>query len=142
MTETDTINFAPVEPAPKREKGPSLKHADSELRVARIAEVADDMKALDIVTIDVRTKTSVTDFFVVCTGTSDTHVRAISDRVSERLRDAGLRPRRDGNGQGQGWILLDYGDVVLHVMLEETRQFYDLESLWINKSEDPTLIQS
>lgn len=117
-----------------------LKNADSQTKAAIIAEYADDMKALDIETMDVRAKTSVTDYFVICTGTSDTHVRAIADKVGERLRDEGLKPLRSTDTKADGWVLFDYGEVVFHVMLEEKRQFYDLESLWSNLPSDPNLV--
>lgn len=117
-----------------------LKDLDSKAKAAIIAEYADDMKALEIETLDVKKKTSVTDYFVICTGTSDTHVRAIADRVSERLRDQGLKPLRTTDTRADGWVLFDFGDVVFHVMLEEKRQFYDLESLWKNMQTDPNLV--
>lgn len=115
---------------------------NSELKAAMIAEFADDMKALDIETLELKHKTSITDYFVICTGTSDTHVRAISERVAEKLREKGIRPfrRSDRQGEASGWVLFDYGDVVFHVMLEEKRQFYDLESFWENMQTDPNLV--
>lgn len=114
----------------------------SEDKAKLIAEFADDMKAVDIQQMDIRAKTSVADFFVVCTGTSDTHVRAVSERVAEKMREAGHRPIRqsDSGRNGGGWVLFDYGDVVFHVMLEEKRQFYDLESFWQNLPSDPNLM--
>ncbi|MFM9874631.1 MAG: ribosome silencing factor [Fimbriimonadaceae bacterium] len=107
-----------------------------------VAEFADDMKALDIETLDIKAKTSIADYFIVCTGTSDVHIRAICERVAEKLREVGIRPVRqsDRSETGGGWMLFDYGDVVLHVMLEEKRQFYDLESFWKNLPQDPSLI--
>ncbi|MCB0826720.1 MAG: ribosome silencing factor [Armatimonadetes bacterium] len=105
-----------------------------------IREYADDMKALEIEVLDVRAKTSVTDYFVVCTATSDTHLKAVAERVAEKLRDQGIKPLRRSAVTSDGWILFDYGDVVLHVFLEEKRQFYDLESLWENLPTDPILV--
>ena len=87
------------------------------------------MKAERIEVLDVRAKTSIADYFIVCSGTSDRHVDAIADRVSEKLVEQKLKPLRT-EGERSGWILQDYGDVILHVMKEEQRQFYDLESLW------------
>jgi ribosome-associated protein len=104
-----------------------------------ISELADDMKAERIEHLDVREKTSVADFFVVCTGTSDTHVRSIAERVAERLRERGIRPVRSEMGDS-GWVLQDFGDVIFHVMREEKRQFYDLESLWQQMERNPDLI--
>jgi ribosome-associated protein len=94
-----------------------------------VIEAADEMKAERIETLDVRGKTSVTDYFVVCSGTSDRHISAIADKVAEKLSILKSKPFRV-EGEGTGWVLQDYGDVVLNVMREETRQFYDLEALW------------
>ncbi len=100
------------------------------------------MKALRIETLDVRVKTSVTDRMVICSGTSDTHARAIAERVAEKLRDQGIKPIRKGDVvRGDGWILYDYGDVIFHVFLEEKRQFYDLETLWETAEPDPDLTE-
>lgn len=111
----------------------------SEEKANRIAEIADDMKAERIEVIDLRQKTSVTSYFVICTGTSDVHVNAIIDKIDERMRDQGVKSLAS-DVQGGGWLLLDYGDVMVHAMREERRQFYDLETLWQNKAIDPNLI--
>ena len=103
-----------------------------------ITQYADDMKAERIETLDVREKTTVADFFVVCTGTSDRHVSSIAEKVAENLRQQKIRPLRV-EGDKSGWVLQDYGDVILHVMREEQRQFYDLESLWNSMRPDPSL---
>lgn len=103
-----------------------------------IIAAADDLKADRIETLDVRAKTSVADFFVVCSGTSDRHVESIADKVEERLREHKERPLRV-EGNRSGWVLQDYGDVVLHVMREEQRQFFDLETLWKNVQPNPDL---
>jgi len=99
------------------------------------------MKALDIEEIDVSRKTSATERLVICTGTSDTHVNSIAERVAEKMREHGVKPLRQKTSmRGDGWVLLDYGDVVFHIFLEEKRQFYDLESLWQNTPSDPDLL--
>jgi len=106
-----------------------------------IAEFADDMKAERIETLDVSKKTSVMEILVVCTGTSDTHVTSIADRVEEKLRERGVRALRSQTGpSANGWCLYDFGDVVFHVMLEDKRQFYDLETLWRTIQDDPNLV--
>jgi len=97
----------------------------------QIYDAADDLKAENIETLDVRSKTSIADYFVVCTGTSDRHVQSIAERVEERLTVHRVKPLRI-EGERSGWIIQDYGEVVLHVMREEQRQFYDLETLWKN----------
>jgi ribosome-associated protein len=103
-----------------------------------IYDAADDLKAENIETLDVRAKTSVASYFVVCTGTSDRHVQSIAERVEERLGMGKEKPIRT-EGERTGWIIQDYGDVVLHVMREEQRQFYDLEGLWKSTQPSPDL---
>lgn len=87
------------------------------------------MKAERIDTVDVRAKTVMADYLVICSGTSDLHVRSIADRIAEKMREAKLKAK-SVEGRESGWVLLDFGDVICHVMREEQRQFYDLESLW------------
>jgi ribosome-associated protein len=103
-----------------------------------IVQFADDMKAESIEVLDVRAKTSMADYFIVCGGTSDRHVDSIADKVSEKMRDLKSRPVRV-EGERSGWVLQDYGDVIFHVMREEQRQFYDIESLWKSKVADPSV---
>lgn len=109
----------------------------SQEKVDLITETADEIKAERIETLNVREKTSVADFFVVCSGTSDRHVESIADRVEEAMIKVKSKPVRTG-GERSGWVYQDYGDVVFHVMREEQRQFYDLEALWnsVEKSSD------
>ncbi len=90
----------------------------------------EDIKAQDIITIDVREKTSITDFMVIASGTSSRHVKSLVDNVLEKVKEQGVRPiGSEGLDTGE-WALLDLGDIVVHVMLPTTRQFYDLERLW------------
>ncbi|HEY0867781.1 MAG TPA: ribosome silencing factor [Fimbriimonas sp.] len=110
----------------------------SEEKVKSITAIADEMKAENIETLDVRSKTSIADYFVVCSGNSDRHVSSIADRVSEKMAAQEAKPLREDTGGG-GWILQDYGDVILHVMREEQRQFYDLEALWRSVRPNPDL---
>ena len=107
-------------------------------KVELIRDAADDMKAERIETLDVRKKTSVADYFLVCSGTSDRHVDSIADRVAEKMAVSKVKPLRT-EGERSGWILQDYGDVILHVMKEEQRQFYDLEALWESIQPNPDL---
>jgi ribosome-associated protein len=94
-------------------------------------EYADNKKAEDIVILDVRELSSVADYFVICSGTSEPHLRAISDEITTKLRDVQhLRPRAIDGTLQTAWIVLDYFDVIVHVMKNEVREKYDLEALW------------
>jgi ribosome-associated protein len=95
-----------------------------------VKSVLEDMKARDVRVIDVRKLTSVTDFMIIATGTSDRHVRSIADRVVERARAAGCAPFGMEGEEGGEWVLVDLQDVVVHVMLGRVRDFYKLENLW------------
>ncbi|HET6876941.1 MAG TPA: ribosome silencing factor [Jatrophihabitans sp.] len=94
------------------------------------ARAAADKLATDIVLIDVSERLAITDVFVVATGSNERQVEAIVDEVEEKLRLAGAKPiRREGQRDGR-WVLLDYGDIVVHVQHAEERAFYALERLW------------
>jgi ribosome-associated protein len=94
-------------------------------------EYADNKKAENIVILDVRELSSVADYFVICSGSSEPHLRAISDEISTRLRDDhGLRPRAVDGTLQTAWVVLDYFDVLVHVMKQDAREKYDLEALW------------
>lgn len=109
---------------------PADASAASETKMRLVCEAADDQKAHDITVLDVRGQTIVADFFIICDGTSVTHIQSIAEGVQDKLRErAELRARREGDAQSY-WMIVDYGDVILHVFSEETREFYDLERLW------------
>lgn len=94
-------------------------------------ELADDKKAEDIVILDVREVSSVTDYFVIASGTSEPHLRAIVDEIRDRLRERHeLRPRAVDGTLQTAWVVLDYFDVIVHVMRQDLRDHYDLETLW------------
>ena len=98
--------------------------------VELVEESMRDLKAVDIRVLDVGAMTSITDFMVIASGTSDRHVRSIADRVVERAKQAGLSALGiEGHEYGE-WVLVDLGDVVVHVMQPATRDFYKLENLW------------
>jgi ribosome-associated protein len=100
-----------------------------ELAVAA-AEAAGDKLAQDIVAIDVSDHLVITDIFVICSGNTERQVKAIVDSIEERLHGLGVkRIRREGHAEGR-WVLLDFGDIVVHAQLAEERVFYDLERLW------------
>lgn len=95
-----------------------------------IHQILEDAKAQDILSLDVRKLTDIADYMLIASGTSTRHVSATADRVVEGIRTHGLRPIGvEGQAQGE-WALVDYGDVVVHVMHPQTRDFYNLEKLW------------
>ena len=102
----------------------------SEELVKLAINALEEIKAQDITTIDVRGKTSITDFMLIASGTSSRHVKSLVDNVLEKVKEQGVRPiGTEGMDTGE-WALLDLGDIVVHVMLPTARQFYDLERLW------------
>jgi ribosome-associated protein len=99
-------------------------------RARRLAEVVLDRKAEDVVALDVRAITSFADTFVLATGTSDRHVRSVADAVVEAAKAAGEKPLGvEGYDDGR-WVLIDLGDVVVHLFRREVREYYDLDRLW------------
>ncbi len=96
----------------------------------QIAQLSLTKKASDIKILDVRKLTSVTDFFVICSGESEPQVKAIVDEILEKLRAEKIRPWHKEGTEHLQWVLLDYVDVVVHVFRKEVREFYGLESLW------------
>jgi len=110
---------------------PKQAHQLTSEEVAKLAIAAlEDVKAQDIVSINVREKTSVTDFMVIASGSSSRHVKSLVDNVLEKVKEQGVRPLGSEGLETGEWALLDLGDVVVHVMLPTARQFYDLERLW------------
>ncbi len=90
-----------------------------------------DMKiGEDIQVIGIKDLTILADYFVIATGSSTTHARSLADEVEFQLKQVGIEPLRTEGYQGANWIILDYGDIVVHVFYKETREFYNLERLW------------
>lgn len=102
----------------------------SEQLVQLAVEALENVKGKDILTLDVRDKTSVTDFMVIATGTSGRHVRSLAEEVMLKAKEQGVMALGSEGLEGGDWALLDLGDVVVHVMQAAPRQFYDLERLW------------
>jgi ribosome-associated protein len=94
-------------------------------------ELADNKKAEDIVILDLRKLSSVTDYFVIASGSSEPHLRAIVDEITDKLReDYSLRPKAVDGTFHTAWVVMDYFDVIVHVMRGDVRDRYDLETLW------------
>ncbi len=91
---------------------------------------AEDKKAFDITVFDIREVSNIADYFVICSGRSKAHTQAVAENIQDKLEEAGICSlRREGFREGR-WVLLDYGDVVVHVFQEAERRFYNLERLW------------
>ena len=104
--------------------------ADPTGLVERVAELALDRKAADVISLDLRGISSAADFFLIVTGMSDVHVRAIAEHIVDELRKEGVRPGHVEGVSAGRWVLLDYIDVVVHVFHPSAREFYQLEELW------------
>lgn len=105
-------------------------HPDTTAAVETAAAALDDKKGLDIVALDVSALLVITDVFVIATGTSRRHVLTLAEEVEAKLKEADRRPLRREGLEDATWVLLDYGDVIVHLFDEVTRRYYDLERLW------------
>jgi ribosome-associated protein len=108
-----------------------LSPMDSKKLASLCRDLAYAKKAEDIVILDMRTLTTVTDYFVICTGTSEPHLRAVVNEITDKLREVhDRRPRAVDGSLPASWIVLDYLDVMIHVMRADARERYNLEGLW------------
>lgn len=101
-----------------------------------VTDALEDLKAQDIAVLDVSRLTSVTDLMVVASGTSSRHVAALAENVVQAAKEQGIAPLGVEGESGADWVLVDLGNLVVHVMLPETRQLYDLERLWADLPSD------
>ncbi|HID40449.1 MAG TPA: ribosome silencing factor [Calditrichaeota bacterium] len=102
----------------------------SEELARRIIECAQEKKGHQIVLMNISKLTTIADYFVIVSGDSPTQVKAITDHIYDELRDLGVRPRHKEGYQYLNWVLLDYIDVIVHVLQPRTREFYAIERLW------------
>ena len=106
-----------------------------ELKVI-VLDALDDLKAKDVMVIDVRDKSSITDIMVIATGTSNRQVKSLATNVSVKSKSVGIIPIGIEGAEAGEWVLVDLGDVVVHIMLDPVRRFYQLERLWTMSEED------
>lgn len=97
---------------------------------AILIDALEDIKAQEILEIDVHDKTSIADYMIIASGTSNRHLQAMVNNVSEKAKAQGFEPIGKEGDSGSEWVLIDFGDIVVHVMTPETRAYYDLERLW------------
>ncbi len=120
--------------SPRRSAGPSERRSNWP---AEIVDLASDKKAADIVLLEVRELTTLTDYFVICSGGSERQLGGIADGISEGLKASGMLPIGREGGASAHWLLLDYGSVIVHIMATPEREYYALEKLW---AEAPLLL--
>ncbi len=120
-----TTTHSELKALPTAESGAELDE-----RILAALQAASDKKALDMVVLDLREIATFTDYFVITSGTNERQVQAISDEVFEKLKKAGTAAARVEGYKSAEWILLDYGDFIVHVFADKARKFYDLERLW------------
>ncbi len=110
--------------------GPKQVRPEITEAVERAAELALELKAADVVAINLASIWGATDYFLLASGRSDVHVKAIAENIVDHLKEEEIRPEHIEGLQGGRWVLIDYIDFVVHVFHEEARQFYQLEVLW------------
>ena len=101
----------------------------------KTALAADSKKAIDLKILQIGELTTLADYFVICSGTSYPHMNAIAEEIEEKLGEAGIFPRGLEGKDSPNWILLDYGDVIVHIFSTESREFYSIERLWSDARE-------
>ncbi|MDK2799410.1 MAG: ribosome-associated protein [Clostridiales bacterium] len=103
---------------------------NSEKLALKIVQILDDKKAKDIEVLDISNVSLLADYFVICSGNSTTQIKALADEVEEKLAELGYIPIHKEGYSSSSWILLDYGEIVVHIFHYESRSFYNLEHLW------------
>ena len=104
----------------------------------RIVDIASDRQAQDIILLDIREIASFADYFVICSGTSERQIKAVADTIMETLQQDGFYAVHTEGAPSSGWVLIDYGSVIVHVFAPEEREYYRLERLW---GEAPTIVR-
>ena len=110
---------------------------DSVKLAERCLEICEDRKAEDIRLYDVRESSLLADFYVICTGKSIPHIRAINQNLNKGLSQEGLKPRAVDGAAGSHWMVMDYGTVIVHIFHPELREFYNIEALWKDGNPQP-----
>lgn len=106
---------------------------DYPAQLTQLLFILDEIQAIDIVTLDVKNQTSITDYMIICSGRSSRHVKSIAQTALEKMKAQGL-PGLSTHGMDEGdWVLIDFGDYILHAMQPDSRAFYNLEGLWQEK---------
>jgi len=107
-----------------------MPYPSAEEKIIQASRAALDKKAFDLIAFDLRGISDMADYFLICTVATDTHVRAIADAIEESLLREGIKMGHKEGYLESTWVLLDYGDIVVHIFTNDKRQYYDLERLW------------
>ncbi|MDP3561247.1 MAG: ribosome silencing factor [Legionellaceae bacterium] len=108
-------------------------HTDNK-QLATLIKALEDIQASDIIVLDVREQTTITDFMIICSGRASRHVKAIADHIMPIMKEVGLPTLHLSGLESGEWVLVDLGDFVIHVMQPDCRSFYNLEALWQDNS--------
>lgn len=114
----------------ERQAVPQVVEYDAAAVAHRIVEIASDRKATDVLLLDIRRLTTFADYFVIMSGTSTVQIRALSENIRERLEEEGVNALHTEGSADDGWVLIDYGAIVVHIFRPEQRSYYGLEQLW------------
>lgn len=133
----ETRGLVTGSPIGARERSRFRQNGSSEATARAALRAAIDQKGLDARALDLHDVSDVADYFVIVSGTSDRHVRSLADKIKLELKKIGETPNTVSGYDSAEWILLDYGDVVVHVFYEPTRQFYEFDELWATAIEVP-----
>ena len=130
LSHSDPATGLPVGPRPKSADAATVEHRSEDV-LALVLKSVDDDKAEDIVEIDLRGRSDVADYMVICSGRSSRQVASISEKLADRLKqEMRISVRMEGKETGD-WVLIDAGDVIVHVFRPEVREFYQLEKMWL-----------
>jgi len=116
---------------------PDSQPSTGRARALLLADIISDTPARDTIVLDIHELSPFTDYFVITAGANERQLRAINRTIADRMAEVGVRPHRSEGAPSSGWIVLDFGDVLVHIFSEELREFYRLEDLW---AEAPTLL--
>ena len=128
--ETDAVAATNGESKPDAAAAAAKSDQGMDARIESALHAASDKKALDLVVLDLRAVATFTDYFLLASGTNVRQVQAIADEITERLKREGTRAQRIEGYQTAEWVLVDYGDFIVHIFEDKARRFYDLERLW------------
>jgi ribosome-associated protein len=131
------LKFIRLSTYTKRKEIKTLKNSDSREKAVKAANTAVDKKAVDTVILDLKDLSTITDYFIICTGENPAQIKAISEAIKEGFLKKKISPIGIEGLKFARWVLMDYGDIIVHIFSRETRDFYELERFWIDAPRIP-----